>query len=716
MKKILLFCFSILMIVAMSAYVLVFTPYVSQRKPNDILFKTMENQIMIHQTNEWKPFTIKGINIGTGYPGYFPNEFGIDEETYKRWFSQIADMNVNTVRVYKEQSPAFYQALLSFNKTAKQPLYLLQGIDFSEKIMYSTHNILETDTYQTLSKSACDVVDILHGDFIHHDSQSNTLNAYTADVSQYVMGYILGIEWDEMFVEYTNRLNDRVEGFKGEYLQTKDQANGFEIFLAKWGNDLLAYEDRVYGEQKLISFCNWPLTDPFYNEFELKANPSGDVVQDSEAIIDLENVVTNAACQSGVFASYNVYPYYPYFLQYGEYTKGVDQTGKHNPYQAYLKALVAHHQMPVIITEYGAPASRSATYEEQWKKIHHGGLNEEQQAAALVSMYKDIKEAGCSGSIAFAWQDEWYKKAWNEKLMADPDERHMWSNAECSEQQFGVLAFEPGSKDSAFYPDGTYDEWKEEHVIFKENNVSLSMHSDERYIYLYLQDPSLKNKNKKTLAFDVHPELGTSSYDGQTYASNMDFVLDIQANKQVTLKVHHLYDTLVFSALGGYGEQSLYITERIEEKIKREIHTKDAFQIVSRAKGSIHDTLNLTWSVNPVGKFMHGNANPKASNYNSNADFFMDDEHVELRIPWQLLNFYDPSNRMIINDYHKTHYRIEPVQIDDIHLQYYDGNTLYQSVSYPLHSWKEIEFHERLKKSYYALQDLFKEDSLDANS
>ena len=717
MKRILLWCMSLVLIITICVYVVVFTPLFKDTTKGSSNFQTVQNQIMVYKENTWRPFTIKGMNIGTGYPGYFPNDFGIDEETYTRWFKQIGDMNANTIRVYKEQSPAFYNALLNYNKQAKQPLYLLQGIDFSEKIMYSTDNVLEDDTFDVLAKSAHHLVDALHGDYLHYDLHSNTLNAYTADVSEYVMGYILGIEWDEMFVEYTCRLNSHLDGFRGEYLQTNKQANGFEIFLTRWGDDLLAYENDVYQEQKLISFCNWPLTDPFINEFELKANPSADVVEDSEAIIDVENIMPTSACKSGVFASYNVYPYYPYFLQYGQYTKGVDEKGKNNPYQTYLKALVNHHEMPVIITEYGAPASRSTTYEESWKQIHHGGLNEDEQGKALASMYHDIQQAGCSGSIAFAWQDEWYKKAWNEKLMADLDQRHMWSNAECSEQNFGVLAFEPGTAEDMFYPDGKYEEWTKEHLVYQDKALSIYMYSDEKYMHFMIHDPTLKdNKKKKTLAFDIHPTLGCSTYGNRTFDSKIDFVLDIDPAKKASLKVVHDYDTLIFSALGGYGEQSLYITERIEEKIKREIHTKDAFQLVTRAKGSIKDTLNLTWSVNPVGNFKFGNANPQAKSYDSNADFFMDSEHIEIRIPWQLLNFYDPSNRMIINDYHKTHYHIEPIQIDNIKFQYDDGVTLHKEFFYPLKSWKNLEFHERLKKSYYVLQDLFKEDASNANS
>lgn len=44
-----------------------------------------------------------------------------------------------------------------------------------------------------------------------------------------------------------------------------------------------------------------------------------------------------------------------------------------------------------------------------------------------------------------------------------------------------------------------------------------------------------------------------------------------------------------------------------------------------------------------TGKLTYGNANPEAEDFNSLADFIFSGDCVELKLPWQLLNFANPS-------------------------------------------------------------------------
>ena len=65
----------------------------------------------------------------------YPGEFGIDKETYLRWFGYISDMNVQVIRVYVNQTPEFYQALMEFNRKAERPLWLLHGVYANEDLI-----------------------------------------------------------------------------------------------------------------------------------------------------------------------------------------------------------------------------------------------------------------------------------------------------------------------------------------------------------------------------------------------------------------------------------------------------------------------------------------------------------------------------------------------------------------------------------------------------
>ncbi|HKW42543.1 MAG TPA: tetratricopeptide repeat protein, partial [Gemmatimonadales bacterium] len=39
---------------------------------------------------EWRPFYVKGVNLGAALPGHFPSEFPPDDSTYARWIELIA--------------------------------------------------------------------------------------------------------------------------------------------------------------------------------------------------------------------------------------------------------------------------------------------------------------------------------------------------------------------------------------------------------------------------------------------------------------------------------------------------------------------------------------------------------------------------------------------------------------------------------------------------
>lgn len=678
-----------------------------------VMFRSSNKKIQICENGRWEDFEIIGVNIGTGYPGLFPNEPGIDEDTYYRWLEKIAEMHANTIRVYRIQSPAFYNAFFRYNESHMDKLFLIQGVNFSDHLMYSEKNILDSGIKKALFDDTNKVIDALHGNRLTLDAKKGQLDAYFCDVSEYVLGYILGVEWDELFVEYICRMNQEDQGLPGEYLYYSEAANPFEMFLAEWGDNTLAYEQANYNTQKLISYCNWPDTDPLVNEFMLSENTDTAIIEDTEAIIDLEHICTTEKVKSGLFASYNVYPYFPYFLQCGEYTEYIDDSGNRNPYRKYLMELVDHHTYPVIISEYGVPASRSKAYDDIWHKIKHGGLTEQEQGEAILKLYKDIQKAGCAGSIVFSWQDEWYKTIWNEKCLSDPDGRAYWSDAQSAEASFGLLAFEPGVSGQTVYPDGNFAEWTEMDLIAHNGDIHVRMQSDEKYIYIMVEG-LCKNSNQNliNIALDVTPKSGSHSFSHACFTQPVDFVIQIGPQHEGVLRVQEYYDTLIYSALGMYNTPNVdTISALFSESNYSENPTSDStgFNVVSRASNNIINQLQFIWVRENVGRLKEGNANPNSPDYNSNADYFISDDTVEIRIPWQLLNFYDPSKCLIIDDFRANNYQIKGLKIDRIYAAaYYDDQTeVTQFGAYELKSWDTPKFHERLKQSYYILQEAF---------
>lgn len=692
---------------------LFFTGFTEAKNEEDITFRTNQNKIQILQEDTWIDFQIKGVNIGTGYPGVFPNEFGISEETYSRWFNWIGEMNANTIRVYKIQSPWFYKAFAKYNETHENKIYLVQGVDFSEDLMFSEKNMLDQKQKAKVFQDTKAAVDALHGKKITLRSQTGDLCYYGHDVSNYVLGYVLGVEWDEIFVDYVCRLNEGNEPYQGTYVSSKQGANAFEIFLSQWGDYLLKYEEDTYGTQKLLSFANWPETDPLVNEVSIKLSAAS-ATENTEAFIDLENLQLSDKVESGMFASYNVYPYFPDSLQYGKYTEYIDDEGNRNPYRKYLMELVEYHSCPVVITEYGVPASRSPAYKDVWRNLSQGGNNENEQGIALLEMYEDIQKAGCAGGMVFSWQDEWFKRSWNEKSLSDPDGRANWNNAQSVEQFYGLLAFDPGDSESENYPDGNLSEWSEENLILESDTTKLSMKSDEKYIYFMVQGLSdITNDNPINLALDVLPNAGTTHTKNLNFALPVDFLIQINAEKGGKLLVHDDSDLAVYSiAIKNKSAAVTDIYTKAKELMLSLKNNTDTFHVVSRASGSVNNFLLNEKPLEEVGLLKHGNANPNSENYDSNADYCINGDIVEIRVPWSLLNFYDPSKCMVIDDYHKNGFNIKGLKIEEIYVAvYYDNQeSVIDFGTYELKGWKKPQFHERLKKSYYMLQDAFEGD------
>ena len=104
--------------------------------------------------------------------------------------------------------------------------------------------------------------------------------------------------------------------------------------------------------------------------------------------------------------------------------------------------------MPVIISEYGVPSSRGRAQSDRNTGRSQGGMSEEEQGKALVQCYKDIMASGCAGSVAFTWQDEWFKRTWNTMAYTDLTKTCYWSDYQTNEQYFGILSFDPGEVES----------------------------------------------------------------------------------------------------------------------------------------------------------------------------------------------------------------------------------------------------------------------------
>jgi hypothetical protein len=259
--------------------------------------KTQGKDFYIYSDKKWDKTFLKGVDIGAAKPGYFPGELAITKTEYLRWFQDISDMNADVIRVYTTMTPDFYNALYEFNQKAKKPLYLMQGVWVNEEDVsrlqdaYAENGKIKAD----FIKDAADLVDIIHGHATLPVKAGFASGKYESDVSPYVIGWIMGIEWDPFFVKGTNDNNPEKVSFSGHYLYTKG-ASPFEVFLSEVGDNVLEYEASKYKMLRPLSFVNWPTTDMLSHPNE--PNRNEDMIS-----VNMEHIIPQKSFGAGVFAS-----------------------------------------------------------------------------------------------------------------------------------------------------------------------------------------------------------------------------------------------------------------------------------------------------------------------------------------------------------------------------------------------------------------------------
>ena len=706
MKKLVITLISIFTLIFTYKYVYYNTSFLDSIVPEkEVKYSTRTNgkDIEINKDGEFEKFEIRGVNLGSGYPGKWSTDYAIDKETYLRWFKDIQDMGANCIRIYTINSPTFYNALYEFNSDNENPLYLIQGVNIDEHIQNSRLDAFNPKYINPILEQSKNTVDIIHGNARLAYNKSGKRVNYTKDISKWVLGYIIGSEWRESTVVYTDKKNDHIKPYKGSYIEGTLDTTPFESMIIMIQDKMIAYESKRYKEQRLMSFCNWNVTDPF----DYPKVVTGDNTKTAK--IDIEHMKCTNKFKSGLFASYHLYASYPDYYEFERngntysYNKGLN-----NSYNKYLNKLNSYHKVPVVIAEYGVSTGRGITVKDVYSGRTQGHLNEQMQGEAIISCYDDIKKSGCSGSILFSWQDEWDKKTANTLYAVNELKTPYWSDRQTDDQFFGLLSFDPGNTRCVCYVDGDDEEWDNNDIVYGCDEFNISAKYDEQNIYF-----KVYKKDFDPQSDTIYIPIDTTQKSGSNYCDGLN------------LKFDRACDFLVI--IDGEESSQILVQERynsLDAMYSHEIYHRDAYsnppsksspvftEIDSLLKTKI-DPLENIWGQEeyaktfPAGILEYGNGNPNDDNFDSLADFYFGKDIIEIKIPWALLNFSNPSEMMIHDDYYEN-YGVEEIQIDKIYVGLnIDGDDkVIKSGMFNLKGWgNKVSFHERLKESYYIIKD-----------
>ena len=691
--------------------------------------QTGKQYMQILKNGSWEDMLIKGVNMGIAKPGHFPGETAISKEEYLRWFQYIGDMNANAIRVYTIHPPAFYEAFYEYNQKAEKTIFLFHGVWMNEENMVAEKNVFDKNQTDEFIEEIKKTIDVIHGKATIPKRAGHAYGNYSYDVSPYVLGFMIGTEWDPEVVSESNRKNQDLVDFNGAYMKTVG-ASPFEIWLAEMMDYLAVYEAEQYHWQHSTSFTNWVTTD-------LLNHPSEPSEKEDMVAIDPNHILKKDTFHAGMFASYHVYPYYPDFLNYEfKYIEYKDENGEGNNYEAYLKELRAAHQMPVLVAEFGVPASRGLTHENPYG-LNQGQHSETEQGEINSLLFESIVKESYAGGMVFTWQDEWFKRTWNTMDYDNPYRRPYWSNSQTNEQHFGLLSFDPG--EIGFYPDGSTSDWelhgikpfyhsKNENSLLKQMFVA----SDESNLYIRLdyQESVEMEKNPTYLLFDTIADQGqtTLSLDSSDFLKTefgSDFLLELSGTNTSRILVDSYYDSFYYH----YGELLNMIPKQLYAS-QTDNGVFHPIRLALNKEMEIPSTgQKLPFVDYETGKLKVGNGNPKSEKFDSLTDISRSDDGkvIEIRVPWQLLNIKDPSTKEIASDYWQ-HGIDGSETISGIRLAAFVTNGEEIKASLPLienqiilekdvkeykwENWDVPNYHERLKDSYYMMQRTYRKTFL----
>ena len=625
-----------------------------------------------------RPMFIRGINLGAAPPGHFPGEFAITRSDYRRWLAFARTIRANAIRVYALHPPEFYQALKDDNDAhPSDPIWLFQEV-WTE--LPAKNDFWDPGFGKEFEAEIRSAVDAIHGKAVLAPRPGHAAGRYTADVSPYLAGWLLGREWEPYAVRVTQEAHPAMTKFQGSYFAV-DGGTAMECWLGRELDFAASYEAKRYGMAHAVSFVNWPTLDPMRHPTEAErggkpAEHDEDAYSVNPSQVRLLKGPWPLSKTLGYFSNYHVYPYYPDFMNLDPgYAHYRDKHGACN-YAGYLADLKAHTKgLPLLIGEFGVPTSRGVAH-LQPQGLNHGGMSEEEQGKADVRLLEDLQATGCAGGLLFSLFDEWFKVNWLVARGEEPRERDpLWHNLLDPEENYGLLGFDPPS---TVRVDGSTQDWSgvAPYASAPDGALlrSLYVTSDQNRLYLRV-DLAPEALPIIGIAMDVlDPARGDHRLPKPlraTWSRGAEYMLLLDPGNpgdeqgkgkrptRAELFVDHAMNYSLWSRemVGGRMEprtapfrpvandEGHYIPLLIETNRER----------VSRS-GEVFPAQHLDW-----GRLQYGREPARSSAlpgaeasyaYDPHCEWFVNDlrRTIEVAIPWGLLNVGDPSSRSVLDD------------------------------------------------------------------
>lgn len=661
----------------------------------DLPYKISGDHIAMYTGTAYRPLILKGINLGSSPPGYFPGEiaYAVEDKsagTYEKWIRQMSDAGFNSIRVYTLHPPVFYEKLAEHNqRNPDKPLLLFQGIWLDE--IEDNYNPDDYDLIirsESFKNSIKEVIDCIHGNNDIAFRAGRAYGRYLTNVSRWTAGYIIGREIMPQEIDSTNLFHKEMTSFSG-FQFSISEASASEVFITKMLDEVVSYEAGNYEIRRPVSASSWPTLDPLHHPTEIYTD-------EDIASFDIYKIVGKDQ-DAGIFACYHAYPYYPNFIsQQPSYQIYEDEKGK-NSYLGYLTDLKDHYSgIPLVIGEFGVPSSWTSAH-QSYSDMNHGGYSEEQQGEKNMRMMNNILTAGCAGGFMFSWMDEWFKPTW---LVAYLEAygfysggvliptRQLWHNLASPEQNFGLLTFEQTLKD----PFIEYQTDKPSGPLAK-----IEATHDNSYLMLQIETRQVINQgDTMIIAFDTYlGNTGESKLpNGKTLINKSEFMLPIVFGQDTA--VHHVTQAYDMNGL----TPRFNLSDPLVQKYRTTNTDGDPWKPMMLYNDGFEYTLDS------CGKLPMENSADFTPGQRSAIAW--SGNRIKIRIPWTMLYFYDPSQLQVVNgavsyDGGRS-YQISTATTDGVAVSVYYQNSVTSSTTrYIWENWLIVPPNTAVEKKSYQI-------------
>ena len=649
-------------------------------------FKAADGRLQVWDGTTFRPLFIKGMNIGVGLPGTQPGDLAPTAEDYDRWLSMLAEMGVNAIRLYTLHYPRFYQRLHHFNFThPDSPIYVFHGIWLDEE--NESKNLHDMQSHY--DDNIVETVECIHGHAFVFERLGRAHGEYTADISPWVIGWIIGREVFPDEVQTTNTIPERRSSYRGGYVSLP---SGTEtaVWWAERIDKVTAYEASRYGVYRPISVSSWPTLDPLHHPTE------GSGASEDQEELDLAGLDTQNH-PAGYFASYHAYPYYPDWMNEDPSYVGERDAWGPNSYLGYLKTLRAHYfPKPLVIGEVGVPSSWGNAHFSQ-SGMSHGGQDEVQQGVDDVRLFHNAYDAGTGGAILFAWIDEWWKRTWIVDELALPRERYkLWHNVTSPEQNFGLVGFELDPPDFAMFPPAL--------GAGRVREIRGAADAEFFHLRLTLATP-LADGETLTIGYDTYADDRGESVlpDGKKTAQRSELALKV-TRQGAELLVMEAYDQFAV----WHDTQAAW-----HNKTEGELPSGRPYRSVpsdggkwnlvrwqnNSEHGSDDGLYRFPATVQEIGRLrVRDVAEPETGQ----SAVVFDGATMTVRVPWTLLQVTDPSELRVLDDDPKTRPR-ETAITEGFRVAISLGGELVETPRWRWQGWDTVPPYKERRKAGYAI-------------